>query len=1035
MASLFRRASKKSLSQIHQNHTTQDLTSPTDSSSSSPAMPKSLQPPLSLGDENVPEQSVKPGSVENVEEHGGDPAHQPHIGQERALRPGHLKEEGPSLTPNTLHRQSQVQARASSDMEEVLSGGSQSNEGPDSSSSPLPCNASFHPLSPSLIASGEKAPLSSPCPSPELSKFDLPCSEIETPPDQIQPPPASVSESGLEHLPSRSSSPDLQNVTYSQSPALPSLTFISLAATSSPTHAALLLQGSEDDETEVNDALWPYLATSFHNSEDIACSISSSDPLPLSPPSNLDCPFSGHSDSLRSPKKTEVVLVSGILSSTEHPSPTCLSLSAPLDFQCPPSFISFLLTESFTQGPEDKSEESVFSDPRESDLSEKPRNPSFQQEEHIPSAPLPPVLDSFKLEHDFPTLPSLSHETFTPVSPPAVSSKLQPDPNLVHLAAGIITDPTEQFISQQGRSCSPDDDNTDLIPTSVQEVSHEKMDHLSMDLDDNLQKDTNGDAAVCISDAESSGGLSEGSGFFSEQMCHQTDKDRLAETKQEELREDCQMEINDIDGESPTSYFVVNNHPELDCRADMEPRDLTEGENLDMVFETSVDGLESENGDIDAFFQQLDSEGRVYWAEPIQVSNSSYVLEESGSFESLDGSQWNSLSSRDLAALESVSLPVTTTTTASSDPPSSLVPPPVQSHPVTPDAKLSSHSVSTQMSSSISSHIVHRKDVPYEADSKHSPLPSVFPLDTSSPYRAVQAWTDLQIQRNIKKLSNRALSVPHEAAAPVGAAGKTHRSTLVYSSSPSFPLMSNDSRSHDRLPAMAKNYRTVSVSVDTGLGPDKEEEVYRSEGREFLWGGNRSVTVNCCCSCEHQCCCAQESHSDQHTLGNTPYSLGDLEEMMLSLQQYCSMHSNMEEQLSENQTSIYSALSDIDRETIEDLEVLRRAVRQEAGELETQLNQLAHHHDDSLKMQKMRRLLDEQSLLCTRLRVFQPDAEPRSSHSTPNRTVATQCCLPPWIGPADTHRDHDSSWSMTNIDSLRHSPPGSASVCKDPFKT
>ncbi|XP_058481763.1 uncharacterized protein itprid1 [Solea solea] len=260
MASLFRRASKKSLSQIHQNHTTQDLTSPTDSSSSSPAMPMSLQPPLSLGDENVPEQSVKPGSLENVsplvEEHGGDPAHQPHIGQERALRPGHLREEGPSLSPNTLHRQSQVQVRASTDMEEVLPGGSQSNEGPDSSSSPPPSNSSFHPLSPSLITSGvEKVLLSLTCPSPELSKFDLPCSEIETSPDQVQPPPASVSESGLEHLPSRSSlSPNLLNVTHSQSPFLPSLTFISLAATSSPTHAALLLRRSEDDETEVNDA-------------------------------------------------------------------------------------------------------------------------------------------------------------------------------------------------------------------------------------------------------------------------------------------------------------------------------------------------------------------------------------------------------------------------------------------------------------------------------------------------------------------------------------------------------------------------------------------------------------------------------------------------------------------------------------------------------------------------------------------------------------------------------------------------------------
>lgn len=38
------------------------------------------------------------------------------------------------------------------------------------------------------------------------------------------------------------------------------------------------------------------------------------------------------------------------------------------------------------------------------------------------------------------------------------------------------------------------------------------------------------------------------------------------------------------------------------------------------------------------------------------------------------------------------------------------------------------------------------------------------------------------------------------------------------------------------------------------------------------------------------------------------------------------------------------------REKVRDIEELRRAVKQEAGELEKQLNELAHHYDDSLKM-------------------------------------------------------------------------------------
>lgn len=73
----------------------------------------------------------------------------------------------------------------------------------------------------------------------------------------------------------------------------------------------------------------------------------------------------------------------------------------------------------------------------------------------------------------------------------------------------------------------------------------------------------------------------------------------------------------------------------------------------------------------------------------------------------------------------------------------------------------------------------------------------------------------------------------------------------------------------------------------------------------------------------------------------------------------------------------------------------------------------------------MHRLLDEQSLLCSQLRVFLPGMTP-----APNRTVATQCCLLPWIPPADMQSGHVSSWSTWNVDSPRQSPPGSESICE-----
>ncbi|KAM9337585.1 uncharacterized protein itprid1, partial [Symphorus nematophorus] len=368
-----------------------------------------------------------------------------------------------------------------------------------------------------------------------------------------------------------------------------------------------------------------------------------------------------------------------------------------------------------------------------------------------------------------------------------------------------------------------------------------------------------------------------------------------------------------------------------------------------------------------------------------------------------------------------------TNATASSEPPSSSTlesfPPPT----TILDLKPSARSVSVQMSSSPSSHIVQRKDIPYPTDSKPILLPSVLPLDTSTPFRAVQSWTDLQIQRNAltKKLSYGPLHiVPNNVTVSMSALETTQGPTLIFSSSPSVPLLCNDEQSHDCLPGIAREYHTGPVCVDKGLWTGEEEEVDRigNEDEEMLWEGNQSATMACC---DHQCtCCTEKSYKKQQTVGNIPYSLDELEEMLLCLQQFCSVLSNMEEQLSEDQAAVYSSLSDQDRERVREIEELRRAVKQEAAELEMQLNELAHHYDDSLKM-KMHRLLDEQSLLCSQLRVFLPGSSPAS-----NRTVATQCCLQPWIPPAGVPSSHVSSWSTWNVDSPRQSPPGSESMCE-----
>lgn len=51
-------------------------------------------------------------------------------------------------------------------------------------------------------------------------------------------------------------------------------------------------------------------------------------------------------------------------------------------------------------------------------------------------------------------------------------------------------------------------------------------------------------------------------------------------------------------------------------------------------------------------------------------------------------------------------------------------------------------------------------------------------------------------------------------------------------------------------------------------------------------------------------------------LTSLQYSLDELEEMMLCLQQFFFVLSNMEEQLSKDQSAVYSVLSDQDRYTL-----------------------------------------------------------------------------------------------------------------------
>ncbi|XP_041670124.1 uncharacterized protein itprid1 isoform X2 [Cheilinus undulatus] len=1067
MSMLFRQASKKTLSN-YKKQKTQDL-SP--SSASSPPHAESHLPPASLGDKGIPLKRVKIGPVETtclsplVEELGPGPdvQSQPQedtlMAEDGPLRPLPLRE-GRTVF---LRRKSPGQVRESFEMEEIhsfddnsvtggfmggaenlvrcvarssscqsdssgfledpvippqsqqespapdlikallgLSGGStdsHNSERPPSPSSPH-TSPTFPP--PSSLTS------SSPRPSPELPLVfdcsrspallsnpepDLDMSETGTPLEQARSPPASFPEPVYENSPTSFSFPELEDMNaQSKTPPSPA------SVTPISSRSSLIRVSGEVEMDKGSPS--PILAS---DSDPTVFSAVSNAPSPSTPPARssfLDQAVSSMSFSSEGPGDTQEYSNLDLLFSTD-----CQSSHLPAN---PSDFHSEAL-----QGPETNKENTLTQDLRERRHSDMPCCKQTKEEKEVSSSHLlqsdqdgpldpPDVIVDFSRFGDL--QPSLSPTC------EFLSSESHSQDSLIGTPVGVISDSREQSCTLQDLS-HPDNDTSLAWP--VQDGPAD-MDHGSFYVEDTLQGDREGSLDATSehysSQTESFAGLPEDPELVQDQkeidpqvLSYGFHGEQSSEREPEELTEVCQMDFDSKERGSPRTSLDLNEVLEEHDRNYMEPKGLFEIESLDVVFQTSVDGSEGENGDLDAYFQQLDTERQVYWAEPIQVSSQN----SSGSFEASDRSLENLPKAP--TALDS---PSTTGRATSSSSPSS---------PSTPtNPKPSSRSVSVQMSSNPSSHIVHRRDVPCTADSKHTLLPPVVPLDTSSPFRAVQSWTDWQIQRNnhFRMLSHGASAdtVLNEAT---GVSETTQRPTLIFSSSPSLPLLSKDWQSHDCLPGMAKGESTVSVSLDKGLWSDEEEEdgMNGNEDERDLWEGNQMAQTACCCSCDHQGLgCNKKQHN---------YSLDELEEMMLYLQQFRSVLNNMEEQLSEDQAAVFSALSDQDREKVRDIEELRRAVKKEAGELEMQLNELAHHYDDSLKM-KMHRLLDEQSLLCTQLRVSLPGKVPTSLYPAPNRTVATQCCLNPRMPSADVEDAHVSSWRE---DSPRQSPPGSDHIC------
>ncbi|XP_057179346.1 uncharacterized protein itprid1 isoform X2 [Triplophysa rosa] len=175
-----------------------------------------------------------------------------------------------------------------------------------------------------------------------------------------------------------------------------------------------------------------------------------------------------------------------------------------------------------------------------------------------------------------------------------------------------------------------------------------------------------------------------------------------------------------------------------------------------------------------------------------------------------------------------------------------------------------------------------------------------------------------------------------------------------------------------------------SMSLDTGLSYEEEDRRWECT----LWAGTQR-----CFYCGSPVRYNNSWAKIQPELpSDLPYSLNELEDMMKCMRKFRTVLTEIELRLDEEQASVLGTLSESYSEEVEDVLRLRAAVKEEAGVLEQQLSDLVHHYDDSIKI-KLNRLLDEQSQLCSQLRIVPSD--PPGPEPASTRSVAVQCCLIP----------------------------------------
>ncbi|XP_043544752.1 protein ITPRID1 isoform X1 [Chiloscyllium plagiosum] len=108
----------------------------------------------------------------------------------------------------------------------------------------------------------------------------------------------------------------------------------------------------------------------------------------------------------------------------------------------------------------------------------------------------------------------------------------------------------------------------------------------------------------------------------------------------------------------------------------------------------------------------------------------------------------------------------------------------------------------------------------------------------------------------------------------------------------------------------------------------------------------------------------QQLQQATQIISSSPNAIWEIETMRKSLQGFRNRLVELEQDIIEQQASVYNILTDNEREDVKRLQALRRAVRQEITEMEIQLGDWARQLGDGMRMQ-LQSLVEEQSAFCS----------------------------------------------------------------------